>query len=68
MTANAASGTEKKIRMTVPISPPIVEATKDTPNPIPGFPWHVSGYPSNAVTTADAVPGALIVTAVIDPP
>ena len=59
---------EKNINIRVPTIPPIVDATRDTPSAIPGLPFLVNGYPSNDVTTDDGVPGALIVTAVIEPP
>ena len=66
--ATFASGPEKNINIRVPTIPPIVDATRDTPSAIPGLPFLVNGYPSNDVTTDDGVPGALIVTAVIEPP
>ncbi len=66
--ATLARGIEKNIRIKVPTAPPMVDATRETPSPIPGLPCRVSGYPSKEVTTADGVPGALMVTAVMEPP
>ena len=68
LSASFASGPEKRIRMNIPIKPPATDAIRDTPSPVPAWPLRVSGYPSKAVTTADGVPGVLIITAVMDPP
>ena len=61
-------GTEKKMRMMAPMMPPKTDAQREIPIASPALPFLRRGYPSNAVTVADGVPGVLIATAVIDPP
>ncbi len=46
--------------------PSTTEAMRETPRAVPACPFRVSGYPSKAVTTAEGVPGVLIMTAVTE--
>ncbi|OPZ49938.1 MAG: hypothetical protein BWY92_01184 [Firmicutes bacterium ADurb.BinA052] len=66
--ATLARGPENRISTMIPTAPPTKDATSDTPSASPALPFLASGYPSNAVTTADGVPGVFMVTAVIEPP
>ena len=63
-----ARGPENSISTIIPTAPPTTDETRDTPSASPALPFLDKGYPSNAVTTADGVPGVFMVTAVIEPP
>ncbi len=67
-TGEPRRGAEEHPRMKMPMSPPATEDAGEMPSAFPASPFLVSGYPSNEVTTAEGVPGVLIMTAVTDPP
>lgn len=61
-------GTAKRMRMTTPKIPPMVDAISANPRLLPTSPFRVRGLPSSAVGAAAGVTGVLIRAAVIDPP
>ena len=63
----ASSGAASS-RVSTLMMPPLTEDTAAMPSARPASPLSAMGYPSNAVATAGGAPGALISTAVMEPP
>src|SRR5660398_154140 len=57
-----------KIKIKTPNTAPAPEAVADMPRALPASPFCAIGYPSKQVAAFTAVPGALIIIALIEPP